>query len=92
MSKRRIIIAATVTTGEKGDGKQLETLIKRSIEARMEVETVIGDVAYSEKGNIEFTKDNEIKKTQQKPLGPFLFMEHSKWLEIIPFLFSQGMW
>jgi hypothetical protein len=61
MSEERIITAATVTTGEKNDGKQLETLIKKSIQAGVEVEAVIGDAAYSEKGNIEYTKENEIK-------------------------------
>lgn len=61
MSEERIITAATVTTGEKNDGKQLETLIEKSIRAGMKVETVIGDAAYSEKGNIEYTKENEIK-------------------------------
>ena len=61
MSEERIITAATVTTGEKNDGKQLETLIEKSVEAGMEVETVIGDAAYSEKGNIEYTKENEMK-------------------------------
>jgi len=61
MSEERIITAATVTTGEKNDGKQLETLIEKSIQAGMEVEAVIGDAAYSEKGNIEYTKENEIK-------------------------------
>lgn len=61
MSEERIITAATVTTGEKNDGKQLEPLIEKSIKAGMKVETVIGDAAYSEKGNIEYTKENEIK-------------------------------
>ena len=61
MCEERIITAATVTTGEKNDGKQLETLIEKSIEAGMQVETVIGNAAYSEKGNIEYTKENEIK-------------------------------
>lgn len=61
MSEERIITAATITTGEKNDGKELETLISKSIEAGMELETVIGDAAYSEKGNIEFTKDHNIK-------------------------------
>jgi hypothetical protein len=60
MSEERIITAATVTTGEKNDGKQLETLIEKSIKTGMKVETVIGDAAYSEKGNIVYTKDNEI--------------------------------
>jgi transposase len=61
MSEERIITAATVTSGEKNDGKQLETLIEKSNKAGMKVETVIGDAAYSEKGNIEYTKENEIK-------------------------------
>jgi transposase len=61
MSEERIITAATVTTGEKNDGKQLETLIEKSIKAGLEVENVIGDAAYSEKGNIEYANENEIK-------------------------------
>jgi len=55
MSEERIITAATVTTGEKNDGKELEILIEKSKEAGMEVDTVIGDAAYSEKRNIEYT-------------------------------------
>lgn len=61
MSEERIITAATITTGEKNDGKQLKELIKKSIEAGIGVETVIGDTAYSEKGNIEYTNEKEIK-------------------------------
>lgn len=61
MSEERIITAATITTGEKNDGKQLETLIEKSIEAGIEVETVIGDAAYSEKGNIEYTNTHGMR-------------------------------
>lgn len=61
MSEERIITGAIITTGEKNDGKQLETLIIKSMEAGIEVETVIGDSAYSEKGNIEYANTNEIK-------------------------------
>ena len=61
MSEERIITAAVVTTGEKHDGKQLETLIEKSVKAGVDVETVIGDAAYSEKRNIEYTNGNEIK-------------------------------
>ena len=61
MSEERIITAAVITTGEKNDGKQLETLIEKSMKAGMQVETVIGDAAYSEKGNIEYARENEIK-------------------------------
>ena len=61
MTEERIITAATVTTGEKNDGKELETLLIKSKEAGMEVETIIGDAAYSEKGNIELADENNIK-------------------------------
>ncbi len=60
MSEERIITAATVTTGEKNDGKQLETLIEKSMKAGIKVETIIGDTAYSEKGNIEYTHKNDM--------------------------------
>jgi transposase len=42
ISEERIITAATITTGEKNDGKQLETLIEKSIQSGMNVDTVIG--------------------------------------------------
>jgi hypothetical protein len=61
MSEERIITAAVVTTGEKNDGKQLETLIEKSKKAGIEIETVIGDAAYSEKGNIEYANKNEFQ-------------------------------
>jgi transposase len=56
MSEERIITAAVVTSGEKHDGKQLQTLVEKSTAAGMEVEDVIGDAAYSEKDNIEYAK------------------------------------
>jgi transposase len=61
MTEERIITAAVVTTGEKNDGKQLQTLIEKSKVAGMQVKTVIGDTAYSEKDNISYTKNNEIE-------------------------------
>ncbi|MDR6123096.1 IS5 family transposase [Bacillus sp. SLBN-46] len=61
MSEERIITTAVITTGEKNDGKQLETLVEKSKKARLEVKTIIGDAAYSEKGNIEYANQNEIK-------------------------------
>jgi transposase len=61
MSEERIITAAVITTGEKNDGKQLQTLIEKSKTAGMKVKTVIGDTAYSEKTNIAYTKTNEIE-------------------------------
>jgi transposase len=61
MTEERIITAAVVTTGEKNDGKQLQTLIEKSKAAGLEVNTVIGDTAYSEKDNIAYAKGNEIE-------------------------------
>jgi hypothetical protein len=61
MTEERMITAAKVTTGEKNDGKQLQELIEKSKAAGMEVRTVIGDMAYSEKDNIAYTKGNEIE-------------------------------
>ena len=58
MTEERIITAAVVTSGEKHDGKQLKALVGKSRAAGVEVETVIGDGAYSEKENIELAKDN----------------------------------
>ncbi len=61
MTEERIITAAIVTTGEKNDGKQLQTLIEKSKAAGMDVKTVIGDTAYSEKDNIAYSKENDIE-------------------------------
>lgn len=61
MTEERIITAAIVTTGEKNDGKQLQTLIEKSKAVGMEVQTVIGDTAYSEKDNIAYSKENDIE-------------------------------
>jgi len=58
MSNERIITAATVTSGEKGDGPQLEELVNQSRANGMEVETVVGDTAYSGKDNIILSNDD----------------------------------
>lgn len=61
MTEERIITAATITTGEKNDGKELETLYNKSKATGMEIETIIGDAAYSEKGNIEMAEREGVK-------------------------------
>ncbi|MFB5270033.1 IS1182 family transposase [Paenibacillus enshidis] len=61
MTEERIITAAVITTGEKNDGKQLQTLIEKSQAAGMQVKTVIGDTAYSEKDNLTYAKTNELE-------------------------------
>jgi len=59
MSDERIITAATVTSGEKGDGPQLEELVNQSRANGMEVDTVVGDTAYSGKDNIKLSNDEK---------------------------------
>ncbi len=61
MNEERIITAAVITTGEKSDGKQLQTLITKSRETGMKIDTVIGDAAYSEKENIQYANENELQ-------------------------------
>lgn len=61
MSEERIITAAVITTGEKSDGKQLQTLITKSRETGMKIDTVIGDTAYSEKDNIQYANGNGLQ-------------------------------
>lgn len=60
MTEERIITAATVTSGEKHDGKELTDLIEKSLKTGIEIEDVIGDAAYSEKDNIDYAKENNI--------------------------------
>ena len=59
MSDERIITAATVTSGEKGDGPQLQELVEQSRANGMVVDTVVGDTAYSGKDNIILSNDKD---------------------------------
>ena len=52
MTEERIITVATITSGEKTDGKELPKLVQKSKAAGIQIESVIGDMAYSEKTNI----------------------------------------
>ncbi len=61
MTSDRIITAVTVTTGEKPDGKELKMLVEKTEQNGLEVENIVGDGAYSEKDNIEYSKENDIK-------------------------------
>jgi transposase len=61
MSEERIITAAVVTSGEKGDGPELPKLVAISKDNGIEVDTIIGDTAYSGKENLELTKEDNIK-------------------------------
>ena len=57
MSDERIITAAVITSGEKGDGPQLESLVAQSRSNGMEVDTVIGDTAYSGNENLRLAEN-----------------------------------
>jgi len=61
MTEERIITAAVVTSGEKGDSKELPKLLEMSQENGIDVDTIIGDGAYSGKDNLELTKEQNIK-------------------------------
>ena len=61
MTPERIITAATITSGEKHDGKELQMLIEKSNNNGIKVEAIIGDGAYSEKDNLDYCKENNIK-------------------------------
>lgn len=61
LTKERIITAAAITTGEKNDGKYLEELVHKSKEAGMEIDTVVGDTAYSGTDNLKFAKEESFQ-------------------------------
>ena len=65
ITPERIITAATITTGEKHDGKELINLIEKSESNGIEVEAIIGDGAYSEKENLDYCSENEIKNVSK---------------------------
>lgn len=60
MTEERIITAAVVTSGEKGDGPELPKLLEISQKNGIEVDTIIGDAAYSGKENIKLSKEQNI--------------------------------
>lgn len=60
MTEERIITAAVVTSGEKGDGPELAKLLEISQTNGIQVDTIIGDAAYSGKQNLELTAQQDI--------------------------------
>ena len=61
MTEDRIITAAVITTGERSDGKQLQELVEKSEAAGVNIEEVIGDMAYSERKNQQYTEGKKIQ-------------------------------
>lgn len=72
MSDERIITAAIVTSGEKGDGPELKGLIEQSRKNGMPVETVIGDTAYSGKENLKLSQGEENGFTLISKIHPII--------------------
>ena len=90
MTEERIITAAVITTGEKNDGKQLQTLIEKSKTTGMDVKMVIGDMAYSEKDNIIYTNNNNIELISK--LNPLITQGNRKKEEEFQFNKDAGMY
>ena len=65
MTPERIVTAATVTSGEKHDGKELTNLIEKSKSNGIKVEAIIGDGPYSEKENLDYCNENNIKNVSK---------------------------
>ena len=61
MTEERIITAAVVTSGEKGDGPELPKLLEISQQNGIVVDTIIGDAAYSGKENLNLSNQQNIK-------------------------------
>jgi len=61
MTEERIITAAVVTSGEKGDGPELPKLLEVSQKNGIEFEAIIGDAAYSGKENLNLASNQNIK-------------------------------
>ena len=61
MSEERIITAATITTGEKNDGKELKTLIEKSKNAGWKLRRLLGMQLIRRKTTLNIVKGNEIK-------------------------------
>ena len=61
IDNNRMITAATVTTGEKSDGKYLIDLIEKSKANGIDVETVLGDAAYSGQNNLDYVKKRKMR-------------------------------
>jgi hypothetical protein len=61
MTEERIITAAVVTTGEKGDGPELPKLLLISQQNGIDIDAIIGDSAYSGKENLKLSGEQNIK-------------------------------
>ena len=88
MTPERIITAAAVTTGEKSDGKQLPTLLQKTEDNGLEIDTIIGDAAYSGKDNLVMANEKDI--TVVAKLNPMITQGHKLKKSPLDDLFSYN--
>ena len=60
VTPERLVVAATMTSGEKGDGPELPELIRKTKANIPDLEEVIGDAAYSGQDNLENAKKEKV--------------------------------
>lgn len=89
MTEERIITAAVVTTGEKGDGPELPRLLEISRQNGMEVDTIIGDAAYSGKENLQLAKEQDVDIVAK--LNPAVSQGHRKEGDLFHYNKDAGM-
>jgi uncharacterized protein (UPF0179 family) len=75
MTPESIIVAATVTSGEVGDGEYLVPLVEQAKQNGLEVESAIADAAYASKENLEALK-GDIQVIA--PVNPIITQGHRK--------------
>lgn len=88
MTPERIITTTTVTTGEKSDGKQLPSLLKKTEYNGVEVNTIIGDMAYSGKENLEIANEKDIAMVAK--LNPVITQGHKPKTPALDAMFSYN--
>lgn len=59
ITPERNITSATITTGEKHNGKEIINLIEKSESNGIEVKALISDVAYSEKEILDYCNEKK---------------------------------
>lgn len=60
MTEERLIVGIEVTHGGEPDGKQLPTLLEKSINNGIEVKEIIGDMAYVSEKNLGVCEENGV--------------------------------
>ena len=75
MTPESIVVAATVTSGEVGDGEYLVPLVEQAKQNGIEVESAIADAAYASKENLETFKGSI---PVIAPVNPVITQGHRK--------------